>query len=364
MTRENEHRGLKTDLRQQTALTLASPKPLELIRELIDRYTEQGLETRVQEQEAVVEFPNSRLLLTVANGEVQALIDALNESQLYWVREGLSQELARFPDALLSDLRWISSAPAEGQHPENFRLGTVISRKVIFDGLIRIEAALDRPLGPGGFHFKMLLPPDGKVRPEWPRLRANGSTDWPEGEHALHRRTYTVRAERDNGYTIDIDIVRHDGGRTSDWSWTVKPGQLFGVLGPSGIDAELFEGDDNETISKGIIAGDMTALPAIARILESKPADDFQVWAACSSQKDADRYFGYGRVNAVSPRSFDKEIIGILSAQARPSRAWFAGEFETAQAVRKLLKDKWGLEKRNQLSVAYWRRDTSTAAKN
>nr|WP_272874428.1 siderophore-interacting protein [Pseudaestuariivita rosea] len=215
-------------------------------------------------------------------------------------------------------------------------------------GLMRIQLKLNAPLGVRGLHVKLLLPPSGR-HPRWPELDEDGLMIWPQGEDTLHARTYTIRAEQEDGYLVDVDVVQHQHGHVSHWVETAEIGATVGLLGPGGSWYPQKTGDF-------IMAGDMTALPVMMRIFEVLPNAQFRAWAACPSQADADSYFGPGRVIALCPDNFPSTIADILARQSQPDVAWFAGEFQQAQTVRAVFKNQWGLGKGEQLAVAYWRK--------
>ena len=356
----------KTRFPIKATLELPSDHPIQLMNYLVRQSSARSIESSSNEKEANISFPHAHVLFECDSRKLNMQLSASNNNAFYNIREIIVREVSHLPSPLKTNVIWKTNAPKIGKQPENFRLGTIQKKRLVFDGLLRLTATLDQPLGPGGFHFKLLLPPRGQQKPNWPSLRTDGATSWPEGSEALHRKYYTVRTTRDEGLTIDIDIVCHDKGRVSDWAKVSEAGDVFGMLGPSGFDAELFKAShDNDTSGRDIIiAGDMTALPVIARILEINHTASLKAWVACPSQKDADDYFGSGKVKAIPPNFFDASIEDILRRERPPWRAWFAGEFETAQRLRNLFKDKWGLLKRQQLSVAYWRKKSDVAAKS
>jgi len=90
------------------------------------------------------------------------------------------------------------------------------------------------------------------------------------------RRTYTVRAVRPYLREIDIDVVLHGtSGPASAWATAAKPGDRVDVIGPdAGYDGdhggvEFRPPPQARTL---LLAGDETAVPAVAAILERLPA--------------------------------------------------------------------------------------------
>ena len=90
-------------------------------------------------------------------------------------------------------------------------------------------------------------------------------------------RTYTVRAVRPDVREVDIDFAVHgDEGPASRWAMTAAPGDPLAVLGPdAGYPGDHGGVEFRPPASAGclLLAGDETAAPAIAAILERLPAD-------------------------------------------------------------------------------------------
>lgn len=99
------------------------------------------------------------------------------------------------------------------------------------------------PGGPGA-HFKVFLPQG-------------------EGESAM--RTYTVRRFDPDAHALTVDFVLHGSGPASDWARQAQPGERFEVSGRA----------RSGFVPDGwcVLAGDQSALPAIAAIAESAPTD-------------------------------------------------------------------------------------------
>ena len=127
---------------------------------------------------------------------------------------------------------------------------------------------------------KLLLPaPCGgweyldRQNPDW-------FTSWralPE-ERRNPLRTYTVRAVRPNLREVDVDIVLHgDTGPAGRWAHGATPGSPLVIMGPN---AQYTNGPHGglefappASSHALLLAGDETAVPAIAAICESLPDD-------------------------------------------------------------------------------------------
>lgn len=132
--------------------------------------------------------------------------------------------------------------------------------------------------------IKLILPPASGVLPEIDR----SSGDWwgsflaiPEEERGSMR-TYSVRDLRvtDAGTELDVDFVLHLApgltGPASRWADAAAVGQQLYVVGPRrGVAAADHGGVEYEPggAASVVLAGDETAAPAIARVLEDAPRD-------------------------------------------------------------------------------------------
>ncbi|ROS74341.1 siderophore-interacting protein [Cellulomonas sp. PhB143] len=126
--------------------------------------------------------------------------------------------------------------------------------------------------------IKFVLPaPDGGYvhldrSPEWyAAWRAQ-----PE-ERRNPLRTYTVRAVRHESREVDVDVVLHgDGGPASRWATSAGPGTPLVILGPNARHDGRHGGLEFTPPACShalLLAGDETAVPAIAAICESLPDD-------------------------------------------------------------------------------------------
>jgi NADPH-dependent ferric siderophore reductase len=115
-------------------------------------------------------------------------------------------------------------------------------------------------------YVKLLFPPAAgvtypepfdmeRIREELPREQ------WPV------TRTYTVRAWDPEHRELTLDFVLHgDEGLAGPWAMRAQPGETVRFMGPGGAYAPDVSADWH------LLVGDESALPAIARALESLPA--------------------------------------------------------------------------------------------
>lgn len=132
--------------------------------------------------------------------------------------------------------------------------------------------------------IKLVFPPASGILPELDRA----TDDWWGSYLAVletergSMRTYSVRDLRmaDGGTELDVDFVLHLApgltGPASRWADAAAVGHELFIVGPRrGVSAADHHGAEYEPGSADsvVLAGDETAAPAIARILEDAPSD-------------------------------------------------------------------------------------------
>ncbi|NOV98315.1 NADPH-dependent ferric siderophore reductase [Isoptericola halotolerans] len=268
--------------------------------------------------------------------------------------------------------------------------------------------------------IKFLLPaPCGgweyldRQNPDW-------FTSWralPE-ERRNPLRTYTVRAVRPERREVDVDIVLHgDTGPASRWANGARPGSPLVIMGPNAAYDGAHGGLEFAPPRSShalLLAGDETAVPAIASICEALPADAVGevflevphredrwtlaapagvrvTWLAREDgehgdrlvpavQEAADRMLAMGvrasiddepvALGAREPAGeledvdIDNEILwevpvdasGKPLAQDTVLYAWFAGEAGVIKTLRRYLVGTKGVDRKSVAFMGYWRR--------
>jgi NADPH-dependent ferric siderophore reductase len=208
-----------------------------------------------------VEFSMGVLDFLPAEGALTVAITALSPADLFVLREAVESLIEGFDTALLERTVWDRPAPRLA-HPPNFRLGRVLAVSRPGQGFIRLRIGAEdlAPYAVTGLHLRLLLPPEGRAA-VWPSVSDQGRTIWPKGEDALHNPVYTIRAIDPAAGWLEVDIYLHGRGRTCHWAQAVQVGAEVGLIGPGGgfIPTERHL----------VMLGDETALPAMARILET-----------------------------------------------------------------------------------------------
>jgi len=265
------------------------------------------------------------------------------------MQQAISEHLARRLPAAAAALRWPSARDA-GRLPGNFSLARLAGLGPLCRDFLRLRLAapdLHRLSAEESIHFRLVLPPPGPAAPEWPRIGANGQLAWPKGDRALHRPVYTVRRIDAAAGWLDLDLFLHPGGRAADWVRNARPGATLGLAGPSGTGIPRAD--------RLVLAGDETAYPAIARILESRAGQaGGEIWLlGAHADYPLPPASGFrlhhlaGGVPALCAR--------LRAAPPAPdSYLWMAAEKSGIAALRGLLLRELGHDRARTHLAAYW----------
>lgn len=226
------------------------------------------------------------------------------------------------------------------------RAATVIAKRQVTPNMLRItlggEGMADFPEGSAGGYIKLRLFPEGPYGP-------------------LAVRTYTIRHQQAG--LIDVDFALHtddkgEHGPATSWAMHAAIGDMIEIGGPG--PAKLMpDGHDFY-----LVAGDMTALPAISVNLEQLPNNAIG-YGIIEVQCEEDRQDiqvppGFDLdflVNPVPGSGAEAMLARVRAAAPRLGEmyAWAASEFETMRALRSFFRDELGLG-RDQLYISsYWK---------
>jgi len=170
-------------------------------------------------------------------------------------------------------------------------------------------------------------------------------------------RTYSVRSQR-NG-EIDVDFVLHgDGGPASQWAVNCQEGETILVGGPGPKTMVDFDKD------WFLLAGDMTALPAISVNIEELPenAVGYLVIEVIDEADAQELPVPEGievkwLVNpnpGESPTMLSDYVRGLPWLDGDPS-VWVATEFSSMRNLREYLRTERQLGKENLYISSYWK---------
>jgi NADPH-dependent ferric siderophore reductase len=198
---------------------------------------------------------------------------------------------------------------------------------------------------------RLLLPSPGSdelVVPEW-----NGNEFLlPDGSRAVIR-TLTPRRVDPDARELDVEVVRHGGGRASTWVTGAEAGAPVAVSGPGRgytIDAEA---------TALLLAGDETAIPAISQLLEVLPAGT----TAQVHIEVADPVAEVPLPGDVSWHVLPEgaapgaALVAAVEGADVPSgtKVWAAGEAAAMQRIRRHLFEERGLSRREATVRGYWK---------
>lgn len=212
-----------------------------------------------------------------------------------------------------------------------------------------------------GLHLKLFVPPEGVDKPQWPIPGEDGLPVWPTEDMRPKVRTYTVRNYNIEEGTLDVDFVIHEGTSVgSHWAMHAKRGDLVGIRGPVGRPIP--------TAQWYLLVGDETALPAIARALESLPAGATGVAfieVANESEKQiinsiADVDIKWFFRNGADPGTTTQLVDAVRDVKMPPADvqiyAMAGVEYSAFKEIRRFWRDDLKLNSKDILPVAYWRR--------
>ena len=293
-----------------------------------------------------------------AGSGVKVTLEAMRPDQLQTLRSRLVERLTEAAPEAAAQLRWSDAAEIGGQ-PANFRLVTVEEARPLGGAFFRVRiSAVDFALfDEDSIHFRLLLPAPELAEPAWPWIAENGATRWPGGDEALHKPVYTARRVDAAAGEMTFDVFIHDGGRVTDWVRAVRPGTQVGLIGPGG---------GGIPATRDIrIFGDETAFPAIARIVETLPAEARgEVTLVC--EDGADCAYPIPDHPGLAVTFLRRDEVPGLAELAMAERAgwtsrflWLAGEKADAQAVRAAFKADGGDADQSYIA-AYWSRPRAT----
>lgn len=243
------------------------------------------------------------------------------------------------------------SAPDDG-----FRCMRVIASHRIAPRMQRLRLAgddLHRFDTDANLHVRLHVP----ALPDSAAAERNGQPfDDPA---ALATRYYTIRRIDAVAGWVDIDFVLHEApGPAGNFARYARPGDICGMSGPCGLGVK--------PARHYLLAGDETALPAIARIAETLPGEaageillevdgpEDQLPLTCPSGMACRWIF---RRDAAMCREADfvaRVADAVLETSlGQPDHfVWIAAEFAAYEALRPALK---AIAKPRSICVPYWR---------
>jgi NADPH-dependent ferric siderophore reductase len=203
----------------------------------------------------------------------------------------------------------------------------------------------------------VVLPRAGEREAPVPIRQDDGTLDYP-AEDEPEMRSYTVRRVDAATGELVIDFVRHEGGVAATWAIQARVGDVVYLSPASG----WYRPPADTTWQ--LLMADMTALPALGRILEELPAQQRAVVLAevtepSDSQRietSADTTVSWlpGSGNGHAPSRLLQALQEIELPEG-PGYLWFAGEAAESRAVRKYVRRELGWPTERFTIIGYWR---------
>ncbi|NKI43546.1 siderophore-interacting protein [Streptomyces sp. LD120] len=203
-------------------------------------------------------------------------------------------------------------------------------------------------------YVKILFPPAGVGYPEpfdIQQIRAELPRDqWPV------TRTYTVRAWEPESRELTVDFVVHGAeGLAGPWAAAARPGDRIRLLGPGGGYAPDPAADWH------LLAGDESALPAVAAALEALPRGaDARAFVEVAGPEEEQKITTDAEIVWLhrGGRPVGAALVEAVRALEFPAgkvHAFVHGEAGFVKELRRLLRVERAIP-REQLSISgYWR---------
>jgi NADPH-dependent ferric siderophore reductase len=221
-------------------------------------------------------------------------------------------------------------------------------------------ARYDRP---DQLHCRLIFQPKDVDVPQWPLLDDSGHVRWPQ-ERKLDTRVYTIRRiDADRG-EMTIDFALHESpGPATRWALDAAIGDMVGVLGPAA--------NGPKDSSFYVLAGDETALPGIARILEWMDrraegqvfveVNDRAAELALTKPPGVELKWLHRQGRGAGTTDLLVDALRSVSWPRDLGSAFFWGGCEHAafREIHRILRHEVGLPKTRQTLYSHWHRSLS-----
>jgi NADPH-dependent ferric siderophore reductase len=162
-------------------------------------------------------------------------------------------------------------------------------------------------------------------------------------------RYYTVRSWEPSAHELVLDVVVHEHGLVTEWAQGDCVGDVVGLSAPRGS----FDLPDHAAWV--VLVGDLTALPAIARIVEST---DLPVTAYVETPDGPLEDYVATPVTWIEPPGTgDSALAELVTGLAWPEGEgyfWMAGESAQMRAIRRHLRHDLGMPSSAYDVMGYW----------
>ncbi|MCD0444017.1 siderophore-interacting protein [Glycomyces sp. A-F 0318] len=210
-------------------------------------------------------------------------------------------------------------------------------------------------------HVKLVFAADGDLAPVLP-VQLEDGIDWPPSE-TRRARDYTPRRFDPEALELDLEFVLHGDGPAAAWAAAAAPGDDLWFAGPKSSAVVPADAD------WVLLAGDETALPAIARYLDERPVDaPVRVVAAVPDEaayrdlptRPGDRV-AWVKATPGDPRALADAVRGLDAPPGEPY-VWAAAESRSLLPLRRRVSRELRLPKSRSSITGYWHREDAEAA--
>ncbi|MCJ8052890.1 siderophore-interacting protein [Shinella curvata] len=347
-------------------IALRNPGPV--IAEFCDHMLEHNAEVNEGPDGPVLRLGHIRAAFSRDGAETLVAVAAPDLEGLYLARMSVASHILEFAGDDPPVIEWTGDG-GEIARPPNFQILDVVGCRMLTPHMRRLTLSgedVARFAGLEALHLNLMIQRPEAGEPQWPHVGANGVIAWDDPGLRPLMRKYTVRSVDLAAGTLDIDFVLHaDAGPGSGFAQAAAVGDRVGVVGPGGgglVEAEWY-----------LFAGDETALPAIARMLEHLPtgargkvflevADAAEVQPLTTTASlEIEWLLRNGRPAGGTTLLMDAIRNTDFPTSDQRRYLWAGCEFEAFRAIRTFARQEKRLANTEHLVVSYWRRGAAEA---
>lgn len=333
-----------------------------IIDDVCEHMRSHGVDVARENEKTILRSEWGCCAISIEGEDAQIKVEAPTLTGIAVLREQMASHLIEHSPQLADLIHW-SGAGGELSRPAWFCLLTVVETRRLTPHMQRIRFEgrdLERYDGFDDIHMRLMFPRQDDLAPQWPIAGANGITVYPPDD-VLAIRKYTFRKINAATGTVEVDFVLHeDAGPGSKFAATARPGDIIGMGGPGGSSVPT----DRDWY---LLAGDETALPAIARILETLPDTAhgialIEVAGAAEEQpietktKIDIRWLHRNGAAAGTTDLLANTVRSVrFPSDGSSVFAWTGCEFDAFKSMRSYIRKEQGLSKDDSLIVSYWR---------
>lgn len=202
-------------------------------------------------------------------------------------------------------------------------------------------------------HVKLFFPQPGSDELILPEIGADRSA---VHDPRVIARDYTPRRFDEEQRELIIDFVLHEEGPATRWAAQARKGQILGMGGPKASHIVP------DTLTRHLLIGDDTALPAIARTLETLPPNHRAV-VLLDTRETEKSYplFSHAWMEVHRcQKGGDETLHALLRHVVLPAtdklHVWIAAEISVVRTLRDHLVNEEAVPRAQIRAAGYWRR--------